>query len=49
MVKEYGKGGISVLLLATMKYSFLYYGDVIKINSMMRSKKKKKKKKGGLL
>ena len=27
----------------TMKYSFLYYGDVIKINSMMR------RKKGGLL
>ena len=57
MVKEYGKGGSkirsddrktkSVLLLATMKYSFLYYGDVIKINSMMR--RMRKKKKGGLL
>jgi len=38
----------SVLLLATMKYSFLHYGDVIKINSMMR-RKRKKKEKGGLL
>ena len=34
----------SVLLLATMKYS---YGDVIKINSMMR--RMRKKKKGGVL
>ena len=50
MVKEYGKGGSkirsddrktkSVLLLATMKYS---YGDVIKINSMMRRMRKKKR------